>query len=236
VSPRTLNPAIDFDLDLIVMKCLQKPPELRYATAQALADDLGAYLASESIAARRLQLADLVAVLFQDTCHAQVLENWGQLWMRHGIFLAVLGIATSGLQLAGVTSRAPYFVLWMPLLGVWAALFWRARQLMGPITFVERQLFHIWAGSVIGNGLTLVLEAMMGLPVLALAPTIAVVSGSTFLCKAGLITGEFYVQAGALYATAFAMVLFPTAGMALFGIVSGLCFFVPGWRYRNSKA
>lgn len=233
VPPRQLNPAIDPDLDLIVMKCLQKPPELRYPTAQALAEDLARYLASETISARRLQLRDLMAVLLRDTCHASVLENWGELWMRHGAFLFLLCLATNALQFFGVQSRLPYAALWFPLLAGWATAFWRMRQVLGPITFVERQMLHIWAGNVIGISLTFALELVLGLPVLALAPTIAVQSGSTFLAKAGILTGDFYAQAAALYACGIGMALAPRYSMLLFGAVSAACFIVPGMRYRK---
>ncbi len=47
----------------------------------------------------------------------------------------------------------------------------------------------------------------MGLPVLTLSPVLALSSGMVFLVKAGMLTGEFYVQAAALFATALAMAL-----------------------------
>ncbi len=79
-------------------------------------------------------------------------------------------------------------------------------------------------------------EYLLNLPALKLSPILALVSGMVFLVKAGILSGTFYLQAVALFATAIPMARWDDYSHVLFGIVSAACFFFPGWKYYRQRA
>ena len=106
---------------------------------------------------------------------------------------------------------------------------------MGPVTFVERQIAHVWAGSTIAIALLFPLEWWLELGVLTLSPVLGLINGMVFLVKAGILSGSFYIQSVALFATAGLMALFPDFAHLIFGVVSAACFFVPGVKYYRQR-
>jgi len=235
IPPRQLNPSVDRELELVCLKCLQKPPELRYASAAALAQDLEAFVVGDPLSVQSGSLGSFVSRLLRETHHAAVLENWGLLWMWHSAVIFVLCLITQIMKWNNVESHGLYLAVWGTGLLTWGTIFWRLRRRGGPVLFVERQIAHAWAGGATASIGLFVIEVVQGLPSLTLSPVLAILAGMVFFFKSGTLSGEFYIWVLAYYATAVAMAIMPDYGHLIFGVVSALSFFLPGLKYYRQR-
>lgn len=239
VPPRILNPAVPRELESIVIKCLEKSPGRRYASAASLAADLDAYLNNEPISATPSGLGYYLDRIFRETHHAEVLENWGLLWMWHSLAIFTLCFVTQLMQWSGwptLHNHLAYVTLWGVGLVTWGAIFWSLRKRGGPVRFVERQVAHAWAAGLCASVGLFIIEVLMQQPPLSFSPILAVAAGMVFLFKAGVLAGIFYIAAVVLFFTAVLMALFPQCGVLLFGLAAAGCFFFPGLKYyRQSR-
>jgi eukaryotic-like serine/threonine-protein kinase len=232
IPPRALNPRVSPDIEMIALKCLQKSPALRYATADALANDLEAFLRGDPVSARSTSLRALAARLLGETHHAPIAEDWGLLWIYHSIALIIFFGATNVLSLAGVTARWPYVLIFTVGLYGWAAIFWALRRRRGPIRFVEKQLAHVWGAGIVAINLVFLVEWLLDLPVLSLSPMIAVTNGMLFMIKGGILSGGYYLQAALTFLAVFPMAACPRFAPIIFGVIAAGCFFATGLKYR----
>src|SRR5262249_37783568 len=147
VPPRLLNPTANADLEMVALKCLQKDPRHRYATAAAPAADLEAFLHGEPASRRSRSLRALVSRVVGETHLAPLEQNWGALWMLHSAALLGFFGLTNWLLLRGVSERWPYVLIFTVGLGAWAALFWSLRRRGGATSLAARPRAH---GSGVG--------------------------------------------------------------------------------------
>src|SRR5262249_15012247 len=88
VPPRRLQPSLSLDLETICLKCLEKEPGKRYASAQALADDLRCFLEGQPIQARPIPAWER---LWRSARRRPALVAWGVVAAALVGFLATAG-------------------------------------------------------------------------------------------------------------------------------------------------
>jgi len=235
ISPRALNQRANRDLEMIAMRCLQKPADLRFQSADKLALDFKRFLNNDPISAADGRFGQLIGNVFRETHHAEVLENWGLLWIWHSLILLIVSVGTNVLFWCGNRNRLHYWLMWTLGMGAWAVVFWGIRRRMGPVMFVERQVAHVWAAAMCCVVALYPLESILNLEVLSLAPLLAVIAGMVFLIKAGILSGSFYIQAVVMFATSIVMALSKDYALIWFGISAAACFFFAGLKYYRKR-
>ena len=233
VSPRSLKADLNRDLEKVVLRAVNKTKEQRYPSAQALADDLDAVLNNKPLSFPGLTQA--IGHVMRETHHAAILDNWGIIWIWNSFILLFASVTTHMNYYGGIESQRMYLATWTGKLVLWGVVFWWLRRRMGPVTFVERQLAHVWVACfgfiLVVNALELFLE----LKPITLAPLWAVSCSMAFFIKAGILSGSFYVHALALAVCAGLMLVVPQYAVLMFGITLATCFFLSGLKYYRRR-
>jgi serine/threonine-protein kinase len=102
LPPSRLQPGLPRDLQTICLKCLEKDPQRRYGSAQALADDLGRFLRGEAIRAQPVSWAERLRKWARRKPTAAALVLLG------GLFALCLtvGVIVHNAQLRGAVTEA----------------------------------------------------------------------------------------------------------------------------------
>jgi serine/threonine protein kinase len=211
--PRMLNPKIDRDLETICLKCLEKDPRQRYASAEALALDVERYLNGESISARSFSVLDRLARTLDRSQHAAEFRSWGKmlLWFGAIVFAGHL------LMFLLFKKDTPPFLHWLTRGGQFllvGLIFWRYRGARSflPTSAAERQLWSIWIGYLIGYVfLVIVSRELVGKDEewveLELYPFSALLTGLAFFVMGSNFWGQCYAIGLAFFGLALVMPL-----------------------------
>ncbi|MFO0864255.1 MAG: protein kinase [Gemmataceae bacterium] len=164
-EPRSIDASIPRDLELICIRCLEKNPDARYASAEALADDLERWLAGEPIEARPATLWNRVV---RWTRREPALV-WRLVML---IFCAIIAQAS---YIVGNGATLELHLQVLGLLAVWAGVSWVCQQ---GVRDPERPLVgrFVWSAFdvILFGGLVWLDEAfdtplMLGFPMLIAA-------------------------------------------------------------------
>jgi serine/threonine-protein kinase len=207
VPPSRLQPKLPRDLETVCLKCLEKEPRRRYATAADLAEDLARYSAGRPVLARPRRWTDtLLWGLGQQ--HSLARTVWGKLALALGLMIFLIhGLLTNWL----ILTQQPPPIWWLTIGGmlmlnllVWAHYLLPRRHELTP---AECHLLPLWGGYALA---VMVLWVAVGAPcdrsvLTDYYPPLAVLTGLAFVVQASVYWGRFYLAAAAFFALAIVM-------------------------------
>jgi hypothetical protein len=237
VPPRLLNPRISRDLETICLKCLEKDPARRYASADALAGDLEQYLAGGPIAARSVNVLDRLARTLERSSDETEFLNWGNLALWGGVAIVLCQSASFVAGRLGLPYGFALAAQWVQF-GLIAVAFWRHRPgRLLPRTRAERQLWAVWIAYFLSVGVTAAIrfQESGGQPVWGgpLYPYSAMLSGGAFFVMGSTFWGGCYLAGLAFFVLAAAMPSHPEWAPLEFALLWGVTLFTVGLRLRR---
>jgi tRNA A-37 threonylcarbamoyl transferase component Bud32 len=240
--PRLLNPKVDNDLETICLKCLEKDPRNRYASAEALAQDLDRFLTGETISARSFNVLDRLARTLDRGPHAIEFRGWSRMLMWFGAIVLVGHLLTFIM----VETDFPKPFHWAARIGQFLLLgvlflYYRGSRTVLATSAAERQLWSIWlgylaafAGSVlVSRELSHVIRPGMPWNELTLYPFSSLLTGLAFFSMGSNYWGKCYAFGLAFIGLAALMPFKLDLAPLLFGLLWSVTFISLGLHLRR---
>ena len=240
VPPRLLNPSTPRDLEKICLKCLEKDPQHRYGSAQALADDLGRFLEGDSISIASLGLLDRLARALEYGHHDVEFRTWGSMTLCVAGIVLVAHSSIFLLSYLGVSRLTMWagLVRGAEFLAIAAVLLIHRRDWFPPRGIPARQFWAIWVGYLTGSVVLLAAGHVWATPQrpfdeLTIYPQLAVLASLGFIVLGSSYWGYCYVFGAAMMVLALVTSFFLAWAPLAFGLGLSLCFAVLGLHLRK---
>jgi hypothetical protein len=238
--PRLLNPKIDRDLETICLKCLEKDPRRRYASAEELAQELERFLNGDSISARSFNLVDRLARTLERSQYDIEFRAYGTMLLAFAPFVILLELTVTILI---ETGQSP---LWLPVaqvsrIALLTVLFWRFRSgAVRSANTAERQMWSVWIGYIVACTIIgMAYRLQVGLAIekeLDLYPFLSAVTGLAFFVMGSSYWGWCYAFGLCFFGLALVMTADPHWGPIEFGALWAASLSLIGLRLRGLAA
>jgi hypothetical protein len=164
------------------------------------------------------------------------LQNWGVIWMVHGLSNSFGFLTTNLFMWRGYSSPWPYAALWTGvLLFNIPSIFFLKSRTAGARTFIENMIWLIWLTFIVTVILMGLANHLSGFKVFTLGPVIGILSAFAFSMMGGLMGKKWFLVAGLFALASLAMSLFPDWQFVILGSVWGSCQFTAGLLMHQGK-
>lgn len=233
---RLLNRNIPKDLEAICLKCLQKLPSQRYATAADLNADLGRFLRGEEVSARSVPLLDRLTNILRQERNEDHFQGWGSTLIAFAVVILVTHIMIFFLERSDVTVWWAYLPLRLAMFGSLLFQLNRARTYsLLPTNAIERLVWAVWVGYLLAIGATNAVRVILAHAHNEVYPIFAILAGLGFIVMGSPVwRGGYYIGATWLLAAPLIAATLPFASLWIGGLwfLSLLAF---GLYYRNDS-
>ncbi|MFN4260318.1 MAG: serine/threonine protein kinase [Gemmataceae bacterium] len=240
VPPSLLNPHVDRDLEMICLKCLEKDPRARYASAEALADDLQRYLNGDTINANSFNVLDRLVRTLDRSHYIGEFHHWGNMLLIFAAIVLVEHIIICSLTATGVEAHRRWVIVsrivQFSLLGL--VFWWHRPRTLLPTSMAERQLWSTWIGYLIACTLVNVIGRELTPPgqrlnELTLYPWWSLLTGVAFFVMGSSYWGRCYAFGALFFVLAVIMPYNLMLAPLGYGILWSITFLCIGLHLRR---